>query len=53
MKYEKIYLNPPQDGLDLYAQLAEYMDYYNHRRRHSSLDNRIPAEAYSMIEQVA
>ncbi|MGM0945105.1 MAG: IS3 family transposase [Bacteroidota bacterium] len=52
IKYEKIYLNPPQDGLDLYAQLAEYMDYYNHRRRHSSLDNRIPAEAYSMIEQV-
>ncbi|WP_140166791.1 IS3 family transposase, partial [Algoriphagus faecimaris] len=34
IKYEKIYLNPPQDGLDLYAQLAEYMDYYNHRRRH-------------------
>ena len=46
VKYEKIYLNPPQDGLDLYAQLAEYMDYYNNQRRHSSLDNQILAEVY-------
>ena len=53
IKYEKIYLNPPQDGLDLYALVAEYMDYYNHRRRHSSLDHAIPAEVYSLVEQVA
>ena len=53
VKYEKIYLNPPQDGLDLYAQLAEYMDNYNNRRRHSSLDNQIPAEVYSLVEQMA
>lgn len=53
IKYEKIYLHPPQDGLDLYAQVAEYMDYYNHRRRHSSLNNQIPAEVYSLVEQVA
>jgi putative transposase len=53
IKYEKIYLNPPQDGLDLYAQIAEYMDYYNNRRRHSSLDSQILSEAYSLVEQVA
>ncbi|MBN7813733.1 transposase, partial [Algoriphagus sp. H41] len=53
IKYEKIYLNPPRDGLDLYALVAEYTDYYNHRRRHSSLDHRIPAEVYSLVEQVA
>ena len=52
-KYEKIYLNPPQDGLDLYAQLAEYMDYCNNRRRQSSLDNQITAEVYSLVEQMA
>ena len=53
VKYEKIYLNPPADGLDLYAQLAEYMDYYNHMRRHSNLDERVPAEVFSPVEQVA
>lgn len=35
IKYEKVYLNPPADGLDLYAQLAEYIDYYHHMRKHS------------------
>ncbi len=53
IKYEKIYLNPPHDWLDLYAQLAEYMDYNNNRRRHSSLDNQMPAQVYFLIEQVA
>lgn len=53
VKYEKIYLNPPADGLDLYAQLAEYMEYYNHMRRHSSLDDRVPAGVFSLAEQVA
>lgn len=53
IKYENIYLNPPQDGLDLYEQMAEYMNYYNNQRRHSSLDKRIPAEVYSMAKQVA
>src|SRR5690606_32910626 len=53
VKYERIYLNPPADGLDLYAQLAEYMEYYNHMRRHSSLDDRVPAEVFSLVEQVA
>jgi putative transposase len=53
IKYENIYLNPPQDGLDLYELIAEYMNYYNNQRRHSSLDKRIPAEVYSMAKQVA
>lgn len=53
IKYEKIYLNPPQDGLDLYTQVAAYMNYYNQQRRHSSLGNQIPAEVYTLIEQVA
>jgi len=53
IKYEKIYLNPPQDGFDLYTKVAAYMNYYNQQRRHSSLGNQIPAEVYTLIEQVA
>ena len=29
VKYEKLYLNPPKDGLDLYLQVAEYFNCYN------------------------
>jgi putative transposase len=46
VKYEKIYLNPAVDGLDLNRQLVEYFDYYNYERRHSSLKNEIPADVY-------
>jgi len=53
LKYEEIYLKPPADGVDLYAQVASYMDNYNHRCRHSSLDKNIPAEVYARIEQAA
>lgn len=38
MKYEKKYLIPPRGGMDLYLLLAEYFDYYNHQRRHQSID---------------
>ncbi len=46
LKYEKIYLNPPKDGTGLYLLCAEYMEYYNHHRRHSSLEDRIPRELF-------
>ena len=46
VKYEKIYLNPPKDGMDLYLLLAEYFDFYNHQRRHQSIDYEIPAEVF-------
>ena len=46
LKVEKIYLNPPKDGLDLYLLLAEYFGYYNNQRRHQSLNNEIPNQVY-------
>ncbi len=46
VKYEKLYLNPPKDGLDLYLQVAEYFNYYNNERRHQSLDDQIPIHRY-------
>jgi len=47
VKYEKLYLNPPKDGMDLYLLLAEYFNYYNQARRHEALDYEIPAEIYA------
>lgn len=46
VKYEKLYLNPPNDGISLYLSLAEYFNYYNMVRRHSGIDNQIPVELY-------
>ena len=46
VKVEKIYLNPPKDGLDLYMLLADYFHYYNHQRRHQSIDDQVPSKYY-------
>lgn len=49
IKYEKLYLNPPKDGLDLYLLVQEYFNYYNHERRHQSLNYQIPAQLYENV----
>lgn len=46
IKYEKIYLNPPEGGLQLYQMVDEYFTYYNHKRRHSSLNDQHPINVY-------
>lgn len=51
VKYESIYLNPPESGIELYEQLNKYFDYYNNRRRHQGIDNQIPFKRY-LIKQL-
>lgn len=46
VKYEKLYLNPPKDGLDLYLLLAEYFSYYNEERRHEGIADEIPRNLF-------
>lgn len=46
VKYEKLHLNPPKDGMDLYLQLAEYFNYYNHQRRHEAINYERPIDIY-------
>jgi len=46
LKYEKIYLNPPTDGLDLYTNVRDYIEYYNCKRRHSRIGKRRPKDLY-------
>ena len=46
IKYEKIYPNPPEDGLDLYRMVQEHFTYYNNEREHSSIGDQYPIEVY-------
>ncbi|SLJ98078.1 Integrase core domain-containing protein, partial [Salegentibacter salarius] len=53
VKYENIYLNPPESGVGLYRQLRDYFDFYNHRRRHQGIENEIPINRYLKQERNA
>ncbi|HMB64327.1 MAG TPA: integrase core domain-containing protein [Eudoraea sp.] len=44
VKYESIYLNPPESGIELYHQMDDYFIRYNTKRRHQGIDNQILAE---------
>lgn len=46
VKYEYVYLNPPNGGKELYDGIKEYMTFYNYERGHSSLNKKTPAEVY-------
>lgn len=46
LKYEYVYLNPADDGLQLYRGLNEWFEFYNHKRHHQSLGQRKPAELF-------
>ncbi len=42
LKYECIYINEFEDGKTLRKGLGAWIDFYNTRRGHSSLNNRTP-----------
>jgi putative transposase len=46
MKYEHVYLNPADDGVELYKGLFEWFNYYNTERRHQSLDREVPESLF-------
>lgn len=46
IKYDKLYIEPSKDGLTLYKRCKEFIEYYNKRRLHSSLDYKTPLEVY-------
>jgi len=46
IKQEYIYLNPAENGKVLYQGLKKYIDYYNNRRTHSSLNRKTPFDWY-------
>lgn len=46
LKHQYIYLHSFDTGKALQRGLAEWIQYYNHERGHSSLDDRTPDEVY-------
>ena len=46
VKYEEVYLKAYSDARDARDQLGRYLEFYNSRRPHSSLDGRTPDQAY-------
>ena len=46
VKYEEVYLRAYDDVPTARASIGRYLDFYNGRRPHSSLDRRTPDQAY-------
>jgi putative transposase len=49
VKYENVYLNVYENGLDLYKGLDQYFEFYNSRRQHQSLDYETPRSVYKRV----
>jgi putative transposase len=48
VKYENIYLNVYETGIDLYKGLTNYFKFYNNERLHQSLNYETPAKKYNI-----
>jgi len=46
LKQEKIYLNPPNGGLELYQNVKGYIHFYNTERRHTEIGSIPPDQLY-------
>ena len=49
LKYEEVYLYAYRDLNEARAGMERYLGYYNHRRRHTNLSKRTPAEVYAQV----
>jgi len=46
LKYDHVYLNPADDGLELYKGIKEYIHYYNYELHHQGISRRRPVDLY-------
>ncbi len=46
IKQEKIYLNPPNGGMELHQIVKEYIQFYNEKRRHTEIGKMPPDQKY-------
>ena len=52
MKYEDVYLRDYETPAQARLGLGRYFEYYNHLRRHRSLDRQMPASIYGLEASV-
>jgi len=45
-KHEEVYLKAYENLVEARRELAAYLDFYNHRRRHQGLADKTPDEVY-------
>ena len=45
LKQKYVYLNPPENGSDLFKGIKNFMEYYNNRR-HRGIQRKKPAQLY-------
>lgn len=50
VKYEDVYIRDYRDPAEVRFGLRRYFEYYNHGRRHRSLDRRTPAAVYGLAK---
>lgn len=53
LKYEYIYLNPANGGIQLYEGINRYIQFYNTQRRHTCLNNQTPEVFFNNSKYVA
>ncbi len=46
IKYDKIYIHCPKNGLELFQICEEFINYYNFERPHQTIDYQIPNNLY-------
>jgi len=46
VKYENVYLNVYENGVDLFKGLSQYFEFYNNERLHQSLEYETPFQRY-------
>lgn len=51
LKYEEVYLNEYTSPREARQRIARYLDFYNYRRPHQSLDYQTPVELYMQSYQ--
>ena len=51
VKYEDVYIRDYQTPAEARLGLSRYFWFYNHRRRHSSLDNNTPGRMYGLANE--
>ena len=49
VKQDYVYLNPEENGIQLYKGLKSFFDYYNHQKTHQGIGRITPVEMYKNV----